>query len=265
MSKKLSRRKRFVYMCVTLAIFFLLNQLFGVIVGYPCAWQWSNPLMRQYPVGAFSARDESLACLQTVDDQHRGYRLEPEPVIPDDGQLVLHFGDSSTWGWGLRDRRQAYPESLAKLLPSGVHSVNLGVPGYSSLQVLRYLESLLPMYHERVVGVTVYVGNNDATVEDSTDAARLRLLPVVKPVGRLFPLCWWVMRPIYGLIRNENREARVSPESYRENGEKIVAFVRSYRIPIVLITPPVPLAWRPGNNTFINTLAPLVQKRLGTG
>lgn len=258
MSQKLSRRKRLVYVSVPFVFFVLLNQLFGIIFGYPTTWQWSNSLMRQYPAGAF-APDGSDARLRTVHDPRRGYRLESEPIIPHDGQLLLHFGDSSTWGWGLRDRSQAYPAALAALVPSGVHSVNLGVPGYSSLQVLRYMESVVPVLQGRIIGITVYVGNNDATVEDATDDARLRWQPVAQLTGRLFPLCWTLLQPIVTLTRSDYREPRVSPVSYRENLEKMAALVRSCRIPIVVIIPPVPLAWKPGNITFSTSLAPRVR------
>ncbi|MDP8254549.1 MAG: GDSL-type esterase/lipase family protein [Candidatus Alcyoniella australis] len=87
---------------------------------------------------------------------------------PADTLRVLCLGDSCTFGLGPDggvpwDR--TYPQLLATLLAekmSGVRveTINAGVPGYSSFQGLRYLESELLAYKPDVV--TAYFGINDS-------------------------------------------------------------------------------------------------------
>lgn len=230
---------------------------------------WDNPLMLMYPVDTLDP-DVTLARanyskdqdrpVKYVPDEHRWYRLDPEPVIPSEGELVLHFGDSSTWGWGLRDRNGAYPGALSEYLPDSVCSINLGVPGYSSLQGLRYLEEVLSAHHERVAAVTLYFGNNDATENGAPDAEKLAAPP--KPrmpqwLGGL-PLVQLVQRCISPLLAEDNQKPRVSPDEYQANMSAMIFLAQSYGIPVVAIAPPAPLSWPPGHLTRLISLAPQV-------
>ena len=216
---------------------------------------WDNPLMMMYPVDTFDPavtgdqlfrNDDPRRRVRYVPDQHRWFRLDPEPTIPASGKLILHFGDSSTWGWGLADQQSAYPGVLARLLDQPVHSVNLGVPGYTSLQGRRYLETLLPKVHDRVVAVTIYFGNNDATSNLAPDATRLN-----RSTNSFFR---WVRGLALGraiaeicnrLPQDEAEQPRVSADEYAENLRQMVDLVRSYGIAVVLIMPPVNRMWPP--------------------
>lgn len=76
---------------------------------------------------------------------------------------VITLGDSCTWGFGVKFGYE-YPNVLGYLLnqtliPAVFEVENAGVPGYSSLQALRYLKSDLIRYRPDVV--TVCLGRND--------------------------------------------------------------------------------------------------------
>ncbi len=68
---------------------------------------------------------------------------------------VLCVGDSCTYGLGVRCD-EAWP---ALLDASGLEAINAGVPGYSTFQMERYLEELVPEYAPDALVLTV--GNND--------------------------------------------------------------------------------------------------------
>lgn len=231
---------------------------------------WDNPMMLQYPVERFDPNitREKLhfnadpdRLVRYVPDPIRWYRLEPEPPIPSTGKLILHFGDSSTWGWGLPHRRYAYPAVLNDFLPPTVRSINLGIPGYSSLQGLKYLEIMLPLYHKRLIAVTIYFGNNDATENGMPDHQRLEL---VKRKSFLANMHSWFDQhsAFYRIARtcmtkinvNNNSAPRVSPDEYRANIQNIINLCRQHGVKVILIEPPVHFLWKPGYLTHIRSL-----------
>lgn len=255
---EMTRKRKVAYATIVNIGLFLMINLVALLFTPKHSVFWDNPLMMMYPVDEF---DESFdlddanfnndpnRVVRYVPDSGRWYRLSPEPRIPADGELLLHFGDSSTWGWGLTDRSRTYAGELDKQL--AVHSVNLGVPGYSSLQGLRYMEEVLPSHHERVVGITLYFGNNDGTENGQPDSDKLYASQHIR-----LPT-WLNHLPIYRLMRevvsslrpHRNQEPRVNPEQYEANLRQMIALAESYDIPIVVIMPPVPLTWQPGHLT----------------
>lgn len=269
MKVKLSRKKKVVFSTITFLLAFGFLNAVAWLISPKDSVFWENPLMMMYPVDKF---DENVTFehynfnndpnrpVRYVPHRQRWYRLDPEPLIPEDGQLVLNFGDSSTWGWGLSDRGTAYPLVLDKSLPDGVHSINLGVPGYSSLQGLRYMEELLPKYRQRVVGVTIYFGNNDSTENGSADADRLekKTSTWVKTV-RWFPLGRVLYYGAAKLNQKSNQKPRVNPEEYESNLRQMIALVQSYNIPVILVEPPRHLSWRPAHLTYVTSLQPQVR------
>ena len=227
---------------------------------------WDNPLMVMYPVTGFdpnvtldrvNSNNSPTRLVRYVPDENRWYRLDPEPSIPE-GRLVLNFGDSSTWGWGLERQNDAYSGDLQSGLPSDVTSVNLGVPGYTSAQGVRYLQELLPAVADRTVAVTLYFGNNDSTENGTSDNER---------IGRESWQMQTVLREIalYRLLRQavphgalSNTDPRVNPNDYEANMRTMIALSRSYGIPVVVIIPPVPITWQPAHLTALRSLAPNV-------
>lgn len=87
-----------------------------------------------------------------------GYRDRPLSDLPEGERRVLAAGDSSTFGWGVEDE-QAWPSVLEEDLGEGWQVINVGVPGYSSLQGLRVVERLAPTLAPDVL--VVAFGAND--------------------------------------------------------------------------------------------------------
>lgn len=218
---------------------------------------WANPLMQIYSGEGADAHllGDPGRLVSLVQDQELGLRLQQPPLIPPPGQLILHLGDSSTWGWGLADQREAYPGQLQQFLPAGVYSVNLGVPSYSSLQGMWLLSQMLDRYGQRIAAVTLYFGNNDGTWNGVNDEERLAALAEPRP--------WWANIPMVHVVRVliAQREQfhytgpRVSPKDYGRNLQTMVERCRVARIPVVAIVPPTPLSWPPGSRTPKDHLA----------
>jgi lysophospholipase L1-like esterase len=76
---------------------------------------------------------------------------------------IITLGDSCTWGFGVKPGFE-YPKVLNRILdqtsvPAVFEVENAGIPGFSSLQGLRYLESELLDYNPDII--TLYFGRND--------------------------------------------------------------------------------------------------------
>jgi len=264
MKRELSKTKRAIFSMIALVIVLCgLNGIARMISPKDSAF-WQNPLMVMYPVDKFDpdvtvqqynfSKDPNRT-VRYVPDTNRWYRLDPEPLIPEKGNLVLHFGDSSTWGWGLPNRSWAYPLALEKQLPKGAHSINLGIPGYSSLQGLRYMQEILPKYRERILAVTIYFGNNDSTENGSADVEKVgKKLGGFVRVGRHLPLFRIVQDGVARIVQNNNRAPRVNPGEYEKNLEQMIGLAQSYGIQVILIEPPRHLSWQPAYLTYTKSL-----------
>lgn len=102
--------------------------------------------------------------------------LPDEPKAADELR-VLVTGDSSVYGWGQPDGK-TYAEQLEKLLDRltpqhRVRVVNLGVPGYSTVQTLRLLEDLGWSYDPDLL--VVHNIFSDCNIDAFQDAAALSL------------------------------------------------------------------------------------------
>ncbi len=74
-----------------------------------------------------------------------GFRGEPLPQNLEDKLTILTLGESTTFGWGVRDN-ETYPAYLNQALQTrqpNTYVINGGVPSYTSSQVLAYLDQLL--------------------------------------------------------------------------------------------------------------------------
>lgn len=229
-----------------------------------------HAMMRPYSGGEFDPRTTADTMHENSDpnrrqkyvpDANRWYRLDPEPEIPATGRLVLNFGDSSTWGWGLTNLDDAYGTVLNELLPPDVTSVNLGVPSYSSLEGRRYAEEFIPKYADRLVGVTLYFGNNDAIENGKTDNEELHERANTSAAAALLAKYSALYRLAASIgpriaATRAHSAPRVSPEDYEANLRAIVDLCRSYGIPVVIIEPSVPLSWTPAHLTRFIDLGP---------
>lgn len=233
---------------------------------------WENELMIMYPVDVFDQNATVVQHLENndpdrlvryVQDDNRWYRLDPEPEIPEDVDKVINFGDSSTWGWGLIDKSDTYASKLQKFLPDNVCSVNLGVPGYSSLQGLKYVEEVIQAHHQHIVAITLYFGNNDSIENGLSDAQKQQRITSWKAklscqMNRL-PLFRAMLKGINYLRPLNNKQPRVDPEEYEKNMRKIIAIARSHDIQVIIIEPVVHLSWIPGHVTHTLSLKPHVR------
>lgn len=270
MKNTLSLVKQILYSVFVLLICVAVVEFFASFVSSKFSVFWENPLMIQYPItkfdekktnASFNFNNSSQRSVRYVPDKNRWYRLDSEPAIPKNKKLVLNFGDSSTWGWGLYDRNYTYSIVLNKMLPKDVVSVNLGVPGYSSLQGLRYVEEMMHKYSNQIIAITLYFGNNDSVENGLPDEKKMQN---IKQYGVLIKIRQWfekksaffrVMRGAVSKITHRNNAfPRVMPEEFRRNLEHIISLAQEKDIPVVIIMPIINWHWQPAHLTESRSL-----------
>lgn len=149
---------------------------------------------------------------------------------------VACFGDSITFGYGVGDA-ETYSARLAEELRSrGVETLNAGVTGYTSHQVLKRLARLAPLLQADVA--TFCIGWNDGTrrpVDDREYDRRLgRVMAVEGLLDRLY--LYRAMKRVYlkALVTRRAGDLpqtqRVPLPQYRENLEALVALCRAQGI-----------------------------------
>ena len=169
---------------------------------------------------------------------------EPPPRAEGGRRLLLCLGDSITFGYGLSDE-ETYPAQLGRLLASrGVDVANGGVTGFTSHQVRRRLEQLLPRL--RPDGVTVCIGWNDKTlrkVDDRTYARRLAAsMALQSAADRLY--LFRAMKAAYlrlslrGQDQKPRDVRRVGLVQYRENLGALAAACRAGSVKLALVALP---------------------------
>ncbi len=173
-----------------------------------------------------------------------GLRGPEVPARAAGRRLLLCLGDSITFGYGLSDE-ETYPAQLGLLLAArGVDVVNGGVTGFTSQQVRRRLELLLPRL--RPDGVTVCIGWNDRTlrkVDDRTYARRLAAsMALQSAADRLY--LFRAMKAAYlrlslrGQAQKPRDVRRVDLVQYRENLGAIAAACRASSVKLALVALP---------------------------
>jgi lysophospholipase L1-like esterase len=173
-----------------------------------------------------------------------GFRGPELPASLSDKRLVLAIGESTTFGWGMRDE-ESYPSQLEALLnaPSDDRRwvvVNAGVPSYSSRQVCLYADELLTRFHPDVV----LVNNlwNDvfySSLEDWTPQTLIPRYPS-KPEQILLTYSnvyrWLAMTPDQPeMVNFYVTNALVE---YRANLAKILRLCKSKQITVAFVEPP---------------------------
>jgi lysophospholipase L1-like esterase len=175
---------------------------------------------------------------------------------------ILAIGDSCTYGVGADGIEASYPGQLEKILnrdtdKDRVEVINAGVPGYASLQGLRYLKRILPRYTPDLVIVQFL--HNDGVVwlnrRDSKVVIPSELVRSVQSVLRQWRLYELLRRGSLSLKRYMLRHTssgsdmpyRVPPEEYKENLIEMVRLVKGEGGAVLLVVPPAlpPYRFRP--------------------
>ena len=175
---------------------------------------------------------------------------------------VITLGDSCTWGFGVKPGEE-YPWILQRLLnectvPRIFEIQNAGIPGFSSLQGLRYFKSELIEYDPDLI--TIYFGRNDhRKLSEEGGYAPDHDVPVPSTMtytiksllnnSRLYSTLRTVVLKFKGPVQDQKaargvsghsgRVYRVEAEEFEGNIRDIIQMARSHKIYPVLITAPV--------------------------
>jgi lysophospholipase L1-like esterase len=204
------------YVATTLAGLDLAPELNpSPLVEDPFVLWWNKPLARRtQPVNP--AVFGHAGATWTIENDSEGFRGPERPYrdTPDDDVYrILCVGDSVTFGFNV-DQPDAYPRRLEALLRQRhpgrqIEVVNAGVPGWSSVQGLRFLEAYgLRLHPDLVIAAH---GTNDqfwpALVTD-----RERLPGDGLPAPEMRPPSLLERSGIYRLLAGLGRRGRVATE-----------------------------------------------------
>ncbi len=150
----------------------------------------------------------------------------------DGRKRIVTLGDSGTFGWEVPEA-ESYPRALETILNAGgngpaVEVVNAGVPGYTSLQGVRWFETHVRHFAPDLV--IVCFGGNDGDQLDRADKDRL-ILPTELSLksallhSRLYQLAYWLRQGKGALATRIDRSRwvpRVAVPDFRANVSRIV-------------------------------------------
>lgn len=171
---------------------------------------------------------------------------------------ILLLGDSAPVGIGLKSRKLAFGEMLKHFLQIECESsrqvevINAAVSGYSSEQIVRFLELKGWSYEPDLV--ILYCGNNDASISGPYTDRQLLESQRLKAV-RNFLSRFAVYRVLRGVLTRyineigspgESLKIRVEPDRFGENLREIVGECAKHHCPLVILKPPVPKLWPAG-------------------
>jgi lysophospholipase L1-like esterase len=178
------------------------------------------------------------------------FRSDPtrlgDPALP----RIVALGDSTTYGFGVPPQ-SAWPEVLDRALP-GATVANMATPGYSSFQGYRTLVKYGEQLRPAAIIASFSYNDRGYVYNQNVDSAEkfARFYDEYHSLGRF---AWLdhiytarvlrsAMRRL-GVIRPEpavridvrELQARVPPESYRENLRRIAEYGRARNIPVLFV------------------------------
>lgn len=175
-------------------------------------------------------------------------KIERDPGV----LRIVTLGDSGTFGWAVKDE-ECYPRRLETILnermaPRRVEVINGGVPGFTSLQGVRWFEHHLAAYKPNII--TIAFGGNDGDRLPIADKDR-KLAPASLKAQEILlhsRIYQYLYKTIAVDLVSEKRTdttqwpERVSLEDFAANHEKIAAIADSLGAKMVLIGRPGPRA-----------------------
>ena len=165
---------------------------------------------------------------------------------------IFCVGDSITFGWGLPDENSTYPKKLQSLLDEqeakGKYTVvNAGVPSYTSLQALRFIDRIMKYGPDLII---LCVGWNDLSRSYREDWSRDILLGqsfTIRSEGAFSPAIFRATEDLRSRLENtwNSREidddkspAEIAVLNYRQNLHEIVHYLRDHGVEIVILNLP---------------------------
>jgi lysophospholipase L1-like esterase len=171
---------------------------------------------------------------------------------------ILLLGDSSPVGLGLQSWEQTFGALLKRLLETqcstrkNVEIINAAVSGYTSEQIVRFLELRGWEYEPDLV--ILYCGNNDASISGALSDQELLQRQHLKAIRQLFcKLAFY--RALRAVLTkylvtestpSTSLKPRVTPERFGDNLERIARDCRRHDCPLIVLKPPVPYLWPAG-------------------
>jgi len=157
---------------------------------------------------------------------HRGPEIS---ALPPSGTVrVLALGESTTYGWGVKDPRRAWPAQLGRILTRSagrsVEVINAGLPAGTSAELLLHY-----MFRDRYLGASVvilHVGGNDVVPllfenyrPDYSTLRRwasvLTLRPYERHLLRSYVVrvgyAWWLQGVDLGILLGQQSPDQVPP------------------------------------------------------
>lgn len=127
---------------------------------------------REAVSGTFSSFEALEHTRAWSDYPYQDYPVEPPPRRGDAVRVVAMGGSSTGGAWQNDDLSQFWPAELERRHGPSIQAVNLGVGGWTTLHVRRFLETRVDDADPDVV--VLYIGHNDVVTES------------VRPYGQLF-------------------------------------------------------------------------------
>ena len=177
----------------------------------------------------------------------------------EDRRTVLCLGDSTTFGWRVR-QSESFPAVLGQRLtktagPNSWQVLNAGVPGYSSRQVQLQAAQLIPLLEPDVV--VICIGNNDRWAVRSSDAERIPDKSAASMTRRLLASSHFISLLAEQFSSNttatfeapdlKDSVPRVATNETEKNIRSIIELAQRHKCRVIVLSPTVNLYRIPGD------------------